>query len=231
MTEWSIATPSRPVTLMGDVLLLTLHIPYFGPETDADGIADDLVAVINEHREPGTERVMVNLLPGCPQWLDTRAQQMLVHAIQIVNIGMGGTETAVDAGSARDVIAEYLGRYTDQPYRAADVLIGKLDSAGHGFPFPEALDGTPHTGDRHSAPCGLCGRVSRDWEDAPSIEGGQTVDPWCQPCLMAWDRGRAVGAAQHVVTPDTGDRYVTPEEMGNPDWYAHPESPNTGGDQ
>lgn len=33
------------------------------------------------------------------------------------------------------------------------------------------------------------------------------------------------------VTPDTGDRYVTPEEMGNPDWYAHPESPNTGGDQ
>jgi hypothetical protein len=33
------------------------------------------------------------------------------------------------------------------------------------------------------------------------------------------------------ITADTGDRYVTPEEMGNPDWYAHPESPNTGGDQ
>lgn len=74
---------------MGDVLLLTLHIPWFGSEVDADGVADDLVSVINEHREPGAEPIMVNLLPGCPQWLDTRAQQMLVHAIQIVNLGMG----------------------------------------------------------------------------------------------------------------------------------------------
>jgi hypothetical protein len=53
---------------------------------------------------------------------------------------------------------------------------------------------TASEGEQHPAPCGLCGRVSTDWEDAPSMEGGQTVDPWCQPCLMAWDRGRAVGA-------------------------------------
>jgi hypothetical protein len=124
---------------MGDVLLLTLHIPHFGPEASAEDVADDLVFLINEHREPDTEQVMVNLLPGCPQWLDARAQQMLVHAIQIVNLGMGGNPEPVERqpGGAREVIADYLARYTDQPYRAADVLIGRLDSAGCGFPFEE----------------------------------------------------------------------------------------------
>lgn len=72
---------------MGDVLLLTLHIPHFGPDVDADFVADELVRVLNERREPGAEQIMVNLLPGCPQWLDTRAQQMLIKAIQIVNLG------------------------------------------------------------------------------------------------------------------------------------------------
>ena len=73
------------------------------------------------------------------------------------------------------------------------------------------LDVSPTMGDRHSAHCGLCGRVSTDWEDAPSIEGGQTVDPWCQPCLMAWDRGRVVGARNARIAaansgPSVGDR-------------------------
>lgn len=74
------------------VLLLTLHVPHFGPEVDADFVADELVRVLNEQREEGTEPIMVNLLPGCPQWLDVRAQQMLVKAIQIVNLGYGAPD-------------------------------------------------------------------------------------------------------------------------------------------
>lgn len=77
---------------MGDVLLLSLHVPHFGSEVDADFVADELVRIINEQREPGTEPVMVNLMPATPQWLDVRAQQMLLKAIQIVNLGMGHDE-------------------------------------------------------------------------------------------------------------------------------------------
>ena len=33
-------------------------------------------------------------------------------------------------GSDREIIARYLDRFTDQPYRQADVLIGHLDKAG-----------------------------------------------------------------------------------------------------
>lgn len=31
----------------------------------------------------------------------------------------------------RDVIGEFLARFSDQPYRQADVLIGRLDKAGY----------------------------------------------------------------------------------------------------
>lgn len=88
---------------------------------------------------------------------------------------------------------------------------------------------TPHEGEQHPTPCGLCGRVSTDWEDAPSMEGGQTVDPWCQPCLMAWDRGRVVGARSARIA----DAAVKCPDCGNPLRYCDcsDRASNIGGDE
>lgn len=93
---------------MADILLLTLSIPREPGEVhaEADDVADVLVQIVNDERRRNCEEagrpeyyrpIMVNLLPGTPQWLDATAQQMLVKAIQIVNLGYAHDDGAVRA--------------------------------------------------------------------------------------------------------------------------------------
>jgi hypothetical protein len=78
------------------VLLLTVYVPHFGPEVDAAFVADELVRVLNEQREPGTEAIEVDLFPA-PQWLPVAEQRMLLRALQLVHLALEPLDGSAEA--------------------------------------------------------------------------------------------------------------------------------------
>jgi hypothetical protein len=103
--------------------------------------------------------------------------------------------------------------------------------------FVSPIDGHRHYGDAGRTECAVCcleadrDRLRAVVEQlqrvvsffASAIKSGE---PWTETCEEALR-----GALD--VSPKTGDGCVTPEELGNPDWYAHPldESPTMGGEE
>jgi hypothetical protein len=55
------------------VLLLGMDVPHFGPEVNAEFVADLLVRVLNQSREIDAKPITIDLDPG-PQWRDLQEE-------------------------------------------------------------------------------------------------------------------------------------------------------------
>ena len=72
------------------VLLLALHIPGCDGTEDADMVADNLVAIINEERKRNGgaayyRPVTIDGLAPTPQWATPEQQKQLLRAIRLVS--------------------------------------------------------------------------------------------------------------------------------------------------